>query len=111
MPKKSVPIELGGKTRHLRYDFNALVALEETLNIPISEIGKLMSGSVKIKDLRSIFWAGLIHEDNGITANEVGEWLDFSILGTIAEKVALAFEAAIPDIPGDSKNKTSPQKK
>jgi hypothetical protein len=97
MPKQSTPIELGGKTKHLRYDFNALVAMEDELGIPISEIGDMMAGSVKLKDLRSLIWAGLIHEDKSLTPSDVGEWLEFEELDYIAEKVRVAFESAFPE--------------
>lgn len=97
MPKQSIPIELGGVTKHLRYDFNALVAMEEELGIPISDIGNMMAGSVKLKDLRSFIWAGLIHEDKSLVPSDVGEWLEFSKLNYIADKVRIAFEAAFPE--------------
>ena len=96
MPKQSVSVKLGDKTRHLRYNFNALVALEEALGSPISEIGTLVSGSVRLKDLRAIVWAGLLHEDADVTEKDVGSWLDLSMLGEIADKVREAFEAALP---------------
>ena len=94
--KNSVPVELGGKTRHLRFSFNALVALEDELGIPISEIGDVLSGSVKLRDLRSLIWAGLLHEDKTLSTEDVGEWLDFSILEVVAGKLRDAFEAAFP---------------
>lgn len=98
MPKQSVPIELGGKTRHLRYDFNALVALEDVLGIPISDIGNIMAGSVKLSDLRAIVWAGLLHEDKSLTPEAVGDKLELSQIVYIGDKVREAFEAAFPDI-------------
>ena len=96
MPTQSIPIELGGKTRHIRYTFNALVTLEEELGIPISEIGEIMSGSVSLKNLRRLVWAGLIHEDKDLTQEEVGEFLSLADIGGIAEKLGNAFEAAFP---------------
>jgi len=97
MPKQSIPVELGGTTKHLRYDFNALVALEDQLGIPISDIGNMMAGSVKLGDLRSLIWAGLIHEDKSLTPADVGEWLDFGQLNYIADQVRVAFESAFPE--------------
>ena len=95
--KKSVPIELGGKTRNLRFTFNALVALEDDLGISISDIGELLSGSVRLKSLRSLIWAGLLHEDKELTPDGIGEWLDFSMLAMVAEKLRDAFEAAFAE--------------
>lgn len=107
MPKQSIPIELGGKTRNLRYDFNALVALEDKLGVPISKIGEVLTGSVSVKNLRTLIWAGLIHEDRGLTQKKVGEWIDFSMLSDVIVKFTEAFEAAFPDA-GDEKNVESP---
>lgn len=110
MPKQSIPIELGGKTRHLRFTFNSLVAIEEALGRPISEIGNIMSGSVSVKDIRALIWAGLIHEDKELTQEQVGEWLDMSAMVTISGKLAEAFEAAFPD-EKDAKNPEGPKAK
>ena len=102
MLKESVNVELGGQTRQLRYDFNALVALEDELKISIADIGMLLSGSVKLKDLRAILWAGLIHADESLTPKEVGAMIgsveDMKVLG---EAIRQAIEAAFP--PADKK--------
>lgn len=111
MPKHSVPIELGGKVRHLRYTFNALVALEDELGIPISDIGQILIDKVKLRPIRSMVWAGLIDEDESLTIAEVGGWLDLGKLGEIASKVGEAFMLAFPDIEVDSKNEPSQAEK
>lgn len=107
MPTQSIPIELGGKTRHIRYTFNALVTLEDELGIPISEIGEIMSGSVSLKNLRRLIWAGLIHEDKDLTQEEVGEFLSLADITEIADKLARAFEAALPSGEDNQKNEQS----
>ena len=106
MPKQSIPIELGGKTKHLRYTFNALVALEEKLGCSLSDIGTLLTGSVSVTKLRTLIWAGLIHDDKELTEEQVGEWLDLTSISEIAEKFAEALEAAFPDS-GEEKNGAS----
>ena len=98
--KQSITIKFNGETRHLRYDFNAFVALEEELGIPISEIGDKVAGSVGFKDMRAIVWAGLIHEDKKLTLSDVGNMLEPSNLAEIAEKVGEALVAAFPE-PGE----------
>ena len=107
MPKESVAIELGGKTYHLRYTFNALIALEDELGIPISDIGSILSDKVKLRPIRALVWAGLIHEDKGLTLEGVGEMLGLSDLAAIAEKVGEAFMLAFPDAEDTSKNEPS----
>lgn len=109
MSTQSIPIELGGKTRHIRFTFNALVALEEELGIPISEIGEIMSGSVSLTNLRRLVWAGLIHEDKDLTQEQVGEFLGLVDIGDLAEKLAKAFEAAFPSGEDNEKKEPSSQ--
>jgi len=97
--KESVSIELGGKTRQLRYDFNALVALEDELKISIMDLGVMLSGAVKLRDLRAILWAGLIHADASLTPVDVGAMIggvgDMAVLG---DAVRRAMEAAFPPV-------------
>ena len=106
MPKESISIELGGKVRHLRYTFNALVALEEELGIPISEIGEILA-KPRLKPIRALIWASLLHEDKSLTPEDVGEMLGPERLGEIAEKVGEAFTIAFPDAEDVSKNESS----
>ena len=99
MPTKSIPIQLD-KQRHLRFDFNALCALEDELGLSIAKLGNIVAGSVGLKDLRAIVWAGLIHEDESLTVKDVGNFLEIEFrLGKIAEigdKIRQAFEIAFP---------------
>ena len=96
---KLVPIELGGKTRNLKYGFNALVDLEETFGISIQDFLGVLKTGAKLKDLRTILWVGLLHENEGLTQKQVGEMLDqspdFSALG---QAIKAAFESAFPPI-------------
>jgi len=99
--KQSIPIEIGGKTRYLRYGTNALVAVEEKLNCPLSDIGSKLSGNVGIKDLRILFWAGLMGDDKELTLDGAGDLIDEAVdkggITFVAEKIAEAFAAAFPE--------------
>jgi hypothetical protein len=106
MPKQSIPIELGGKTRHLRYTFNSLCRLEEETGIPIGDIGNFKSGSLRLTTLRALIWAGLVHDDKDLTPEAVGEIFEDMDLGTIADKIGEAFEAAFPEIDEELKKKS-----
>ncbi|MDS1030966.1 hypothetical protein RDV78_11040 [Bacillota bacterium LX-D] len=76
MAKQSVTIELD-RLRNLRYGMNALVKIEEMVGRPIS---KLDLENISIKDLRTIIYAGLFHEDKNLSSEKVGELIDeFSI--------------------------------
>lgn len=66
---KSYPVEIGGKTRNIRYDFNALCDLEEVTGKSISELTGLSS-------IRALLWAGLKWETKGVTQPMVGMWIE-----------------------------------
>jgi hypothetical protein len=95
MLNKSVPIVLAdGKTHNLRFDYNALCALEEYSRLPIGELWERLTGSVHLRDIRSIIWAGLLHEDRSLTPEAVGEMIDFAKMSELAESVTKALDLA-----------------
>ena len=89
--KKGVAIELD-KIRMLRYGINALVAIEDLTGKAITALDL---ANVKMKDLRTIIYAGLSHEDKELTPEKVGEIIDnFGSIEEIAEKVGEAMTLA-----------------
>ena len=89
--KKTVTIELD-KPRNLRYGINALIKVEELTGKPIT---KLDLNNISMKDLRTIVYAGLCHEDDSLTPEKVGELMDdYSDITRIAEKLGEAFNIA-----------------
>lgn len=66
---KSVPIELD-RTRHLRYDVNAIADLETELGSGLSEI--FDEKNVGISTIRAVLWAGLKWEDRSMTILKAG---------------------------------------
>ena len=111
MPKKSVPIKLGGKTYNFRFDFNALCEFSHTIDIPISEIGDKSASQMGPWEIRALIWAGLIWENPDLTVSDVGDMIEFSELGYIAEKAVEAFEAAFPEKEGEKAEKNEPSPK
>lgn len=65
------PIELD-RPRFLRYTFNSLGILEDHLGVKITKIDP---NNMSAKDMITFVWAGLIHEDEGLTKEEVGEMM------------------------------------
>jgi len=102
MPVNSVPITLD-KPRELRFSFNALCLLEDTLGLPIADIGAALSGSVKLGTVRALLYAGLSDEDPTLTLKQVGKLVDSRRLGEVAEAIRKAFEGAFAPEPGDEK--------
>jgi hypothetical protein len=109
MTKKTVPIVLSdGKTRHLRFDFNALIALEETLGISIANLKDAMAGPGMLKAVRGILWAGLIHEDEALTLRAAGELIDAAKINEISAAVMDALSTAFGTAEGEPKNAETP---
>lgn len=91
MAKKTVSIQLD-KERNLRYGMNALIKVEELTGRPIS---KLDLDNITMKDLRTIVYAGLYHEDKDLNPEQVGEIIDeYADISYVAEKLGEALTAA-----------------
>lgn len=88
--KKVVALTLD-KPRTLRFTLNSLAEIEDRLGVPLTKMAEVELG---IKSIRTMLWAGLIHEDKQITEEEVGDLVDFENLEYVQEKVAEAFTAA-----------------
>lgn len=96
--KQGVTIELD-RPRTLRYGMNALVKIEELTGKTIS---KLDLENISIKDLRTIVYAGLFHEDKSLTPETVADLIDeHSELSVVAAKLGeamtLAFGSGNPE--------------
>lgn len=99
-----VEIELD-KKRKLRYDFNAMCELEDVLGRPLQE---LSDKNLRMKDMRAMLWAGLLHQDPDLDILEVGNLIDEAeSMQYVAEKVAEAIELS----QGTNKKKTVKTKK
>lgn len=103
MGKFGVTIELD-RPRTLRYGMNALVKIEELTGKPI---GKLDLQNISMKDLRTIVYGGLFHEDKSLTPEVVGNLIDeYSTMEEVAKKLGEAMELAF----GGGKTKTGAKK-
>jgi hypothetical protein len=78
------------KERTLKFTLNSLVYAEEN-GVDIQNMSK--NGSVKLKDLRTLLFAGLMHEDKELTAEAVGELIDVQELAPISEALNKAFSS------------------
>lgn len=88
---KAVPVLLGGETRHLVYDFNALCVLRDH-GVDAFALEDSALGDPRV--IRKLVWAGLLNESPGLTLDEVGSWMDFSNLADVAHAFTKAFERA-----------------
>ncbi|CAM3876748.1 hypothetical protein COLU111180_11985 [Cohnella lubricantis] len=68
-----VEVELGGKSRLLKYDFNAVCEVEERTGKGVAAI--FSENSVGFNTVRLFLWAGLKWKIPGIQPAQVGQWL------------------------------------
>lgn len=76
------------KERTLKFTLNSLIYAEEN-GVDIQALGK--EGSVKLKDLRTLLYAGLMHEDETLTPEAVGGLIAVQNLQPITEALNKAF--------------------
>lgn len=106
---KPVPVDLGGAQVELKYDWNAVAEIQESMggldvfagaNDPnktqeenaaesAAQMESLMRRS-GAKHIRTFVWAGVLHMLPGITAIEVGQMMDFDRMADIGAAVTKA---------------------
>lgn len=101
------------RPRVIKYDLNSFIAFEcETGQTLESFATRLMEGELKISDIRSFVWAGLVHEDVTLTLADAGGLIDYGHGDSYSEKLqwlmkefSEAFRLCWPDQTGDSAKK------
>lgn len=91
LKRAPVTIELDGRQRTLKFDLNALCLFEEQAGASVIEALQKRS----MTHIRSLLWAGLIHEDPLLTVDDVGK-MEFDNLRDVVLKVVSAFNADQP---------------
>lgn len=111
---KIVSVELGGKTRTIKFDLNAFAELENKYGTVNKAMEALSEG--KIAAVKMVLWAGLIHEEAvldevtgepikyNITPYQVGGWIDPTDIADIMNKVN---QAMGDDLPEQNEKQTS----
>lgn len=102
--KGDVAFEAEGRSYTLRFSANAIVALEDCIDKPISEISALLGDvtSLRMKNVRAVFWAGLTDHHPDVTAARAGQIIDAVGFGRAVELIGLAFSRAFPDTSGEA---------
>lgn len=101
--KGEVSFQAGDETFTLRFSANALAELEDALDKSVMEIADLMQSEkgLRIKTLRTIFWAGLLDHHEGVTEKRAGDIISDIGMGEAAEIIGRAFAAAFPAADGE----------
>jgi hypothetical protein len=100
--QNAFPVKLD-KQRKIRFTFNAFCELEEVMDRPLTEL----QNGFKMKDLRALVWAGLLHEEPDLTLEDAGAMIDEAeSIEEVAQVVGKALEAAF----GSKKKDAEPGK-
>ncbi len=95
MSKKKVPVQLD-KKRNLKFGFNAMVAFEEVTGEKFFDVmGQVTTKkglNMTMGQVRALLWACLLHEDDTLTPESLGDILDdnFDRFGEITEALGEA---------------------
>ena len=93
---RGLPFEAAGSARLLRFDMNALCRIEEAMGCSLNEaVSRLdgKSGSPSMRDIRTIFGAGL---GGSVLSDKVGEIIDEIGLDHAVSMIGSALELAFP---------------
>jgi len=90
--------ETGGKTYTLRFDINTICALEESLDLGITEIGMRLADpkAVRVGLLRAVLHAGLQRHHTDIDIAAAGDLMAEAGVEETMKAVQTAFERAFP---------------
>ena len=104
-----VDIRIGGRTRVLRFDLNALSAVSHHFGITQMTDFVDQVRDMSPERLRFALWAGLQHADKKLKIETVGAW-DFPYLPAqtaVVEAVLLAFNGGQAVEPDDEEEESS----
>ncbi len=95
---KTVKITLNdGVERTIKFTLNALAELEDKFGSVQAAFDKLEKEN-SMKALRTILWAGFLHESPNLTEREVGNLIDIAYMAELVESLGTAFEGdMVPD--------------
>lgn len=104
--KGEVGFRVGDNDFTMVYTINALVTLEERLQVTTAQIGDLLGNNLSMANLRAMFWAGLL-EHHGCSEEGAGDLISALGIQEAAELIANALSKAFPEA---GKSKASPRK-
>lgn len=80
------------KQRTLRFTLNALSLIEERFGDMQKASEQAQNGKVSV--IRTLLWAGLVHEDNALSEEQVGDMVDMTNLEAVVKAIEQAFSTA-----------------
>jgi hypothetical protein len=95
MRNKSITVSLGGQTRTLKLNLNALAAYEDYTGQRLDTLGNELK-SLRVSMLRTLIWALLITDEPLLTINQVGSWIGFDNLNEVTQALVQSLQANMP---------------
>lgn len=107
---ESIPIELGGKTRHLRLTIEAITIIKKEMGVDVTA-GLASVADLELELLCDLIWALLIHEDDeenpemypddpaarARARRRVQRWIGVDNMEAAATALAAAFGVQLPE--------------
>lgn len=86
-----IPIKLD-KVRNFKYGMRAISLVEKKFKKPIAKVDM---ENLTMEDSATLIWAGLVHEDRGLTPDKVMDLIDdYSNLTAVMEVMSEALSSA-----------------
>lgn len=108
--KGVVDVELGDANRQIKFDFNAICALEEYFGKSAAEIFNTEDGTIEMRTIRGAMWVGLQRHHPGVEIEDVGQWLGEAIEENRFEDVSNKLGEALSQALGGKASKEAPGK-
>lgn len=83
------------KPRRLLFNLNAMAAYERETGKNFLDLPK---ENVSATLLRTLLWAGLMHEDKSLTIEQVGAFMDSDNMVAIQDKIVEAASSNVPEV-------------
>lgn len=94
--RKAIKITLNdGVEREVKFTLNALAELEDKFGSVDAAFEKLEKEN-SMKALRTILWAGFLHENPDLTEQQVGNLIDLAYMQDLMETLGNALEQDMP---------------
>lgn len=97
LARGEVPLDVEGASYVLTFDFNAICAIEEVFDLPISRIGEKLADGMRAGDLRTLFAAGLTKHQPGMSETQAGDIIGIIGAHGAAEAVARGLQASFTE--------------
>lgn len=109
--KGEVHFDAVGQKWTLVYSIDSIIALEEQLDLSVTEIAVALGSKPRLRFLRSVFWAGLLERHPDVTEAEVGKLFIDLGLAAVGDLMGEAFHAAFTPATEAAKGDSPPPKR